>query len=243
MRMKLFLVLCLTAGALAEPSDSVTISGIVTDFSNQPIDSVVVRVKNQEFSNLYETFTDESGAYSLRVAKGSYYCLYAIKPSEYGKTALEYWAWNLPAYQDLKINPQYQRMEIYGLNAFEPQLGSDKTVMVYFRPMSLTKGLKFQKNQQNKNEKIDTIAIAPQWLTTDELTIKINGKNAPIVSVTKIAEYAKGVYMFGYLAQAKRTVQTSDSARGYDIITVRIDSKENGDKGKGEYFLSTPSFQ
>jgi len=41
----------------------------------------------------------------------------------------------------MEINPQYDRMEIYGINVFEPQVTPQETYMLYFRPMSLAKTL------------------------------------------------------------------------------------------------------
>ncbi len=112
----------------------VRIYGHVTDFNNNPVDSVSVwlkqnidslELKNKDkiFENSHETFTDSNGYFSMEVEPGIYYCLYAIKEVDYGKTKLEYWAWNIPVYNDLVINPQYDRMEIYGISGFEPKRG------------------------------------------------------------------------------------------------------------------------
>ena len=138
--------------------DTVILYGKVTDKFNQPVDSASVWLKNRVdnistknkpalFENAYETLTDKHGNFSIEVEKGTYYCLYAIKESDYGKTKLEYWAWNLPIYDDLEINPQYDRMEIYGINASEPQTGPFETYQIYFRPMSLTKALQLPKGK------------------------------------------------------------------------------------------------
>ena len=98
--------------------ETVTLYGVVKDKNNQPVDSASVWLKNRVdnievknkrllFENAYETLTDKNGRFSIEVEKGTYYCLYAIKESDYGKTKLEYWAWNLPIYDDLEINPEY----------------------------------------------------------------------------------------------------------------------------------------
>jgi fermentation-respiration switch protein FrsA (DUF1100 family) len=83
------------------------ISGKVTNFDGLPLDSVTIRLKNKAFENLYETLTDKEGNYSLRVKEGDYYCLYAIKLSEYRVNRLEYWTWNVPVHKNITINPQY----------------------------------------------------------------------------------------------------------------------------------------
>ena len=138
--------------------ETVRIYGRVTDFNDNPIDSVTVRVKNKKFENLYETITDSKGYFSMNVLKDAYSSIYAIKLVDYGKTKLEYWAWNIPAFNDLEINPKYERMEIYGVNAFEPQVGPFETYMVYFRPMSLTKSLELQGKGSKKELEKKAIA-------------------------------------------------------------------------------------
>jgi len=55
---------------------------------------------------------------------------------DYAVENLEYWAWNIMAYQDLEINPCIDGLEVYAVNAWIPQ-GGMPSVQIYFRPMSL----------------------------------------------------------------------------------------------------------
>jgi hypothetical protein len=223
--------------------DSIRIYGHVTDFNDQPIDSVTVWLKNKNFENLYETISDKNGFYSLTALKGAYYCLYAIRLSDYGKTKLEYWAWNIPAYKDLEINPQYERMEIYGINVFEPQVGPWDTYMIYFRPMSLTKSLAFQGSEDKKEKERksmvqhDTINIAPNTINKEELDIRINERKGEVVNITRIPEYARGGYLYGYIVQVKKPEDVRENSGKYDKITIVLKSNETGEFGKGEYFI------
>ena len=125
----------------------IILSGRVTDFSGNPVDSAIVRVMDRNFKALFITYSNKDGYYSMTVTKGSYNCVYAIKPSEYRKTKLEYWAWNVPLFEDMEINPQYNNMEIYGINVIEPQVTPYETYMIYFRPMSLKKMISLIENQ------------------------------------------------------------------------------------------------
>ena len=118
----LILIILIFFNNLIFTQEMVRIYGRVTDFFNNPVDSALVLIKNKNFENLYEGISDKNGYFSIYVPKNIYYCIYVIKPEEYGKSKLEYWAWNVPAYEDLNINPKYDRMEIYGINAFEPQV-------------------------------------------------------------------------------------------------------------------------
>lgn len=228
--------------------ETVTLYGKVTDKFNQPVDSASVWLKNRVdnikannkrdlFENAYETLTDKHGNFSIEVEKGTYYCLYAIKESDYGKTKLEYWAWNIPIYDNLEINPQYDRMEVYGINASEPQTGPFETYQIYFRPMSLTKALQLPKG------KLKIIDIAPKSITKDELDVKLNNIPAEVVSINKIDEYARGTIMYGYLIQIKKPqpnkniTKSKEMAKGYDKISITLNSKETNEMGKGEYFI------
>jgi hypothetical protein len=217
--------------------------GKVTDFNSNPIDSAAVILKDRNFKDIYKTITDKKGNYLMQVAEGTYYCLYAIKPNEYGKTKLEYWAWNIPVYKDLKINPQYDKMEIYGINAFEPRVSPYDTYFVYFRPMSLTKFLMLTNYKSKKEfekkavELHDTINIAPKSISNNELLIKINKIEVKILSIQKVVEYARGSYLYGYLVQILKPKKDKKVTDKYDKITIILHSKETGEYGKGELFI------
>ncbi len=229
--------------------NTVRLYGKVTDFNNIPVDSASVWLKNKIngiaikdkrklFDNAYETLTDKNGNFSIEVEKGTYYCLYAIKESDYGKTKLEYWAWNLPIYDDLEINPKYDRLEVYGINAFEPQTGPFETYQVFFRPMSLTKALKLPEKITSK-----IIDIAPKVIEKEDLTVQINGVDVQILSLNRVKEYSRNKYMYAYFLQILKpkadeiSIPASEMAKGYDKISITLHAKETNEKGKGEYFV------
>ncbi len=227
------------------------ISGQVTDFNGQPLDSVTIRLKNKAFENIYETLSDKDGNYSMKVKEGDYYCLYAIKLPEYRVNRLEYWAWNVPVHKDITINPQYDRMEIYGINVIEPQVTPQETYMIYFRPMSLLKTLKFASEQQVNKKEFETakqtetllnsseklINMSPDNISTEELVIKVNGSKSEIVGIDKITEYARGFRMNGYIVQIIKPKEPKRMNSEYDFISVTLHSKETNEIGKGETFV------
>jgi hypothetical protein len=226
---------CLFSGLNAQ--ENAKLYGRVTDFEGNPIDSVSIRLKNKLFENIYETLTDNDGKFSLIVKIDTYYCLYAIKLSDYRKTKLEYWAWNVPIFSDMEINPQYNDMELYGINAFEPQVSPHETYRIFFRPMSLRKG------NPDTIEKGDSINMAPETITPDELDVKINGADAEIVRINKTTEYARGNFFFCYEIQVLKpnhifeTIKDSERAKGFDKISIILKSNETGEIGKGEAFV------
>lgn len=237
MKTLFILILLSFLSSLADSQDTVRLYGRVTDFNGNPLDSVTIRLKNRKFENLYQELTGSDGKFSLQVAKGTYYCLYAIKLSEYRKTKLEYWTWNVPIYQDLEINPRYDNMEIYGMNAFEPQVTPQETYRVYFRPMSLKKG------NPVKIEKGDTINMAPESISPGEMEIRINGRIAEIITMNKVIEYARGNYFYGYDAQVmkpapgKSSLSSSEFPEDYDKISIVLRSAETGETGMAEAFV------
>lgn len=242
------LILLLTS---CEKDVHYSVSGKVTDFNGQPLDSVTIRLRNKAFENIYETLSDKDGNYSLKVKEGDYYCLYAIKLPEYRVNRLEYWTWNVPVHKDITINPQYDRMEIYGINVFEPQVTPQETYMVYFRPMSLSKTLQFASEQEVNKKEFETanqteslldsskklINISPESISPEELVIEVNGVKSEIVGINKITEYARGFNMYGYTVQILKPEKSKNTDSEYDFISVTLNSKETNETGKGEAFV------
>ena len=247
----LFAVALIAFSASVKGDATFVVSGNVSDFHGNPIAGATIRLKNRAFENLYETLSDEKGRYSMAVKEGDYYCLYAIKLSEYRVNRLEYWAWNVPVHSDLVINPRYDRMEIYGINAFEPQVTPQETYMVYFRPMSLLKTLalaarrevdekKFRSAGRAEvllNEKGQLIDMAPDAITVAELTVEVNGARAEIVALNKVKEYARSFFYYGYIVQIRKPEDDARSELNYDRISITLHSKETGESGKGEAFI------
>ena len=239
--MKIFLAIayCLFSFSNLNAQDKVKLYGRVTDFRGNPMDSVSIRLKNKSFENLFETLSDKNGDFSMQVDKGNYFCIYAIKLSDYGKSKLEYWAWNIPINKDLEINPKYQRIEIYGINAFEPQVSPFETYNIFFRPMSLTKSLKINRINIKKG---DTLNISPEKISPEEISIKINGVDSKIVSINKTIEYARGNFLYSYNIQILKPhknfnlLNENEKIKGYNKITIILNSKETNESGMGEYY-------
>jgi hypothetical protein len=77
-------------------------------------------------------------------------------------------------------------MELYGLNAFEPQVGPHLTYMVYFRPMSLTKSIKFQAGRDMRETEKETKKIPP--LRRDLFTVYVK-KNYTRLTFTALRPF------------------------------------------------------
>lgn len=233
------LTICSLLNLQGQSSETITVSGKVTDFEGMPIDSCVVQILHSDFSTAYESLSDKQGNYTINgVRKGKYLALYAIRPKEYPRRnavpdvdkRLEYWAWNLIADRDLTINPRYHRLELYGLTAFRVQ-GSSSGLMVYVRPMSLGKLLQYSADIYTDKKGIDKevdISVAP-----DSFKVKafIDNKPVKIISVQPIKEYsrANGKPMIGYILQLEINNKPEKP-----YIEIRIEGTNTKFNEKGE---------
>lgn len=212
----------------------VKIFGRVTDFAGHPVEGAAVELKTARFENAAEGTTDKEGRYSLTVPKGVYMALAAVK--DYRVKSLEYWAWTVPAERDLEINPRFDRLEVYGINAWRPQ-GGFPSYQIYFRPMSLTRTIKAVEEAGGMENlgKLSVIDIAPD-LSPDDIQVAIAGQAVKVLQVNKVREASgPNQYLFGYVIQVP--LPEKKFVGDYFPITVTVTDKANGDKGEGCLFF------
>jgi len=217
---------------LLSGQDSVRVHGRVSDFTASAIAGAQVRLMDRSFQPVAEAVSDSSGRYELRIPSAQYMALIAIRDSEYRSSRLEYWAWDIPATQDLEINPRYDRMEIYAMNAFRPQ-GGYPSYMIYFRPMSLSmveSGLKRDSTFLTKS----SIDIAPH-LGKEDIEVLINDHIVPILAMSRVHESGGQAMMFGYLIQC--ALPEGWNAQALDRIRIVVTDPASGDKGEGLLFV------
>lgn len=123
-----------------------------------------------------------------------YYNFYACK--DYSVNYLEYWAWNLPLFEDLEINPRIDTLDLYGLNAFKIQ-GTSPALTLYFRPMTLKRSRQLEEEGSwecaNKVEKkyVEIFDIAPK-LEKENIKVQIDGTDAEAYHVNGILYHRRG---------------------------------------------------
>jgi len=203
----------------------VTISGKVTDFSGKPIVSAMIEAKTRLFEMKYHAFSDKNGNYSINVEAGTYIGISCVRMNDYGKSNLEFWAWNVPAYNNMTINMRYERLEVYGLNVFKIQ-GAHRGYAIYCRPMSLTRYIEWEKSPSS----LMNIAPNPDKMRVE---VTINGSSAKVNMVEKLKEYAGKQTAEAYMIYTDMGAATS---KPYDEIRVTITDLENGDKGEAVYY-------
>lgn len=227
--MKLFLILAfdfLVSISSFSQSGKITITGKVTDFNNNPIDSAIIEIKNNNSKTLYTTYSSKTGDYSMSIDEGLYFALSCIRMRDYGINNLEFWAWNVQAFNNITLNIHYDKLEIYGVNVFRIQCAYPGYT-IYFRPMSLTRFL---------NKMTD---ISPSIENLD-LSVEINGRNVKINSVQKVSEFNNTQKIYGFLIQTDLT----DSANNdFDIIKIVGRDKENGDMGEAIYYQTRVKYK
>lgn len=213
----------------AKETKLVEISGKVMDFDNNPIVNASVEIKDTYFTTLYLTYTDGNGEYRLYVKEGTYLALSAVK--DYGEKNLEYWAWNIPAYNDLEINAHVDGIEVYAMNAFWPQ-GGYPSLMIYFRPMSLKRV-----KEAGGIEALETkslVEIAPN-LSKKDIKLQINDRPIDILEVNRVQEAGgKDQSIIAYLIQCELPQNWRDSE--YFRINIILNDTETKEWGEGCIF-------
>lgn len=223
----LLLLLNLNAPFAKGQNDSVVIRGKITDFENRPVANALVMLKGTDFSGFVDTtYSDSVGQYAMTVKSGKYSGLAIVNMDEYAKTKLEFWAFEIPAFDHFQIDARYDKLEVYGVNVFQIQ-GGYPGYTIYFRPMSLSRFLRDD-------------AAAPQGMAKMctpadhiEVQVEINDSPVKVNTIQQVNEFAGQQSVLGYLIH---TDLGKSSPERYDKIRLVITDKENGDKGEAIYF-------
>lgn len=223
----------------------VKIFGKVTDFNGTPLSDAVVELKNDKFEDIQAVSTDQNGAYRLDVEKGLYYAFYACK--DYKINYLEYWAWNVPVFDDLELNVRIDGLEVYAVNAFRIQ-GGYPSLSLFFRPMSLQKAKDLEAlgaiNIKDKlvSDSIAIIDICPV-LSKEDMAISIDGQIVPVLTTNKILEYIgnagegkKIQQMYSYLVQVGLPDNYQNDIQAYKKINISLTDRKTGEKGEASLF-------
>jgi len=208
----------------------VRIYGRVTDFNGSAIANCNVEIKDADM-----TQTDGNGGYEINVKKGNYTAIAAVK--DYAVSQLEYWGWNAPAFDDIEINMRVDAIEVYAVNAFMIQRSRPfNSMMIYFRPMSLSRYKKLTDIDLNSS---GVINISPD-LNENNISVAIDGQTVNILTVNKVIEQGidKPIKLYGYLVQT--TLPETESDGGYAKIHISLNDDVTGEKGEGSLFWKKP---
>jgi hypothetical protein len=231
--------------------DTVTISGRVTDFNGNPVDSCWVGLDYTDFSAVYETYTDKDGFYSLdKVKKGKYMAMYALRIKEYPRLdkvpdedkRLEFWGWNIIADRDLTINPRYHRLELYGTNVFRVE-GGYNGLFIYTRPMSVGKLLTYSRellSDKAKAEKEADISVKPEFFRA---RVFVDDNEVQVNSIQPVKEYVgkDNLSMGAFIIQTELPKEKPD--KPYVIIRVVAENLEYNEMGENIFFYELKDYE
>lgn len=217
--------------------ETISISGKVTDFEGNPIDSALIGLLHADFSEVDSTFSDSNGYYKLDVKKGKYFAMWVLRPEEYPTEnavppedmRLEFWAWNIIADRDLEINPRYHRLELYRLTAFRAE--GRNTLMIYVRPMSLGRSLKYSE---------DDVTVYPEnfevSVFVDEEEVKVNS----IQPIEEFTEVENAPPLIGYIIHIDINKLPE---KPYYVIRVEGTNREFNEKGENVCFYEITDYE
>ncbi len=213
------------------------IYGRVTDFDGKPVEGADVELKTTAFHNAAAAKTAADGSYVLMVEQGMYVALAAVK--DYQTKHLEYWAWNVPASGDIRIDPRFDRLEVYALNAWRPQ-GAYPSYQIYFRPMSLTRtvSLVMKSGGMEGLHKLPVIDIAPD-LAAGDIEVKVDGERVGVLRVNKVHE-ASGPDQDMFASLIQVSLPKKPAGGEWVVIDVTLTDRETGERGEGRLYLRRP---
>lgn len=230
-------LLVFVAVACSQQPDTAVVTGRVTDYEGNPLDSVTVSWLNPAFNGHYYTLTDADGRYKIRIPKGRYassgglnmaaYCVTgSVLPPE--EQRLEYWHWNMLVQNDTTYDFRYHRLEVYGVNAFQIQ-GAAPGYTIYFRPMSLTRHQRWVQ----AGKPAGCAALAPP-LDSARIEVMIDGNPVRIKMAQEVQEYfsdeeSSNAYLL--------FVDRPEHDRPVKTFRIVMEDLGTGDRGEGAYTL------
>lgn len=148
---------------------SITIQGVVTDVNGLPVSKCDVFFNKEKWisDDSIHVKCDESGRYSAKIEAGLYNSIYVCDEEEYGKTALEFWGWNLNLTESQTIDAAFDTIEVFSLSTWTSNGGSN-SIFASFRPMRL-------KEVVYRNQEINGITVAVLDITPTITTNSIKG--------------------------------------------------------------------
>ena len=215
-------------------NNMVKIFGKITDFNNTPLSNAEIQLMDKDWNVIYRTESNKNGDYELIVERNIYFALYGCK--DYKVNYLEFWGWNIHAFKDLPVDMKTDGIEIYAINAFKVQYklnGTDETIHLYFRPMSL-------KRYKTLDEPDSIIDIAPK-LDLSDVVVEINDTKSNVLSLDLVKEFGEDSrYIYAYLAQV--SIDKSIVSDEFYEIKIYIKDSQTNEFGMGILHYSNKQF-
>jgi len=228
---------------------TITIEGVVTDVNGKTVSQCDVFFNSEKWitDESVHVQCDESGRYTANIEPGLYNSIYICDEEKYGKTALEFWGWNLNLIESQTINASFDTIEVFSLSAWASNGGSN-SVFASFRPMSLNKAKHYNLTVDGK--KLAILDIGPN-VVGESIKGFIDGKAITLVNYNwtyekvgsckgfpKDVDIQGGCYMPMIIAQFEKPIIES----GQHTLLVRLTDSETNNIGEGiTHFTSNKS--
>jgi hypothetical protein len=196
--------------------------GKITDFEGRPF-RAFVSIRPDAFDFDTTIWSDAGGNYSIELPERTYSNIAVVDEYYFLKVAVS-WAWLVFLDSDQQIDFKVGTGEVYNLKVW-PNNGGYKTFLVSFRPMDIT-GMKTGSVSLG-GETYKLTEFAPE-LRPEDMTVRVNGQPAKIISLQHYYETGPGNAMRACLLQVERT---SAIRPGKQTVAVEF-SKETEIGGK-----------
>ncbi len=219
--------------------------GRITDFDGNPFPAPLLLSRIGFADAPYMgVWSDRNGEYSVVVPTGCYNAFY-VDDNSYGKSTLENWSWHMIVDRDEEHNFKVGNGEVYSLSVW-PNNGGGSTLFFWFRPMILPSIKKEEYEIELEGSKRQVMDISPE-LKAEDITVTLNGKPLPVVSLQKIYETCPDYTMPSYLVQTERYNGTPTV--GKQTVIVEYDTAKRGggqsyiarSQGRCQYFYKDSS--
>jgi hypothetical protein len=219
---------------------SITIEGTVSDKHGNPVSKCDVFINSQRWTadHSYHAKCDSEGRYEIEIEESHYNSIYICDEDKYGKTALEFWGWNLDLYESQTIDATFDTLEVYSLATWASNGGSN-SLFASFRPMSLNQP-EFR-NYLADGRNIAVLDVAPN-IGSDSIQGFVDGSQLELLNVNWTLERidscgnfpdeidtANGCYMPMIIAQFRKPVLNE----GLHTLKIRLVDSQTEGVGEG----------
>jgi hypothetical protein len=222
------------AGSNIGPRPASKVSGQVRYPDGRVAANCRVVVLHPAFNPLKETRCDSAGRYEVSLEPGTYNAI-AILDDGYGKTTLEFWAWNVRVGGDLILDATIGKLEVYNLAVWNSK-GGAPSLFVSFRPMSLERSLAKEPLQRRVVEG-DTVMVQDlsPALGRGQIRIAVDGTETGIETFQWYYErfFDKAANAYRFMPVALLQLQRPALARGIHTVRVHIADARSGAIGEG----------
>jgi hypothetical protein len=199
------------------------IAGVVRYADGRGVANCRVVVLHPAFDSLKEVRCDARGHYELSLEAGTYNAI-AILDEGYGKTTLEFWAWNVQVSGDLVLDATIDRLEVYNLSVWNSK-GGAPSMFLSFRPMSLERALAGASPEPRvvAGDTLMVVDISPA-LKRQDLVVTIDGVPTEVESLQWYYERYLDKAAGGHRSMPVGLLQVARPAlkKGLHVVRVRV---------------------